>query len=86
MAEAENPPAFPLSTPDGHYNGSVADRGMSLRDWFAGQALPYAAFHATDSENHPMRQDFLPEEWAARMSYAFADAMIAERTKAVKHG
>jgi hypothetical protein len=50
--------------------------GMSLRDWFAGQAL--VGFIAA-----PLLQGecFPPAEALARMSYAQADAMLAERVK-----
>lgn len=46
--------------------------GMSLRDWFAGQALAglMAANLSADS----------PENWALA-SYTMADAMLAERAK-----
>ena len=57
---ARNPDAFPVST--------VA-RGMTLRDWFAGQALSNPAICKHDDE--------LPQKTA----YCFADAMIAERRK-----
>jgi hypothetical protein len=47
--------------------------GMSLRDWFAGQALQWAGsnewFHA--DERH-----------VAERAYKMADAMVAERAKA----
>jgi len=65
-------PAFSVSEyrEDG-YGGtfSITERGMSLRDWFAGQAL--AGYMVTDP-------DVLPE-LAAKMVYAIADAMLAER-------
>jgi len=56
--------AFPL---DGDYG---AQNGMTLRDWFAGQAIS---------------QSFLANRWAdedsAKYAYAIADAMLAERAK-----
>ena len=66
--------------PSGDYDG-----GMSLRDWFAGQALAGACssheHHAKfDAEGnfqlHPIEFSSL----AAR-AYLFADAMIVESTK-----
>lgn len=66
-------PAFPATsgeTTDGHrYYG--AD-GMSLRDWFAGQALAFLA--------HPARRgvSFEPKG-DAEFAYAVADAMLAAR-------
>lgn len=64
-------PAFPV--PSG---GAVHD-GMSLRDWFAGQAL--VGIHASlQASNWPQ------EAWhrdAATCAYMAADAMLAEREK-----
>lgn len=65
-------PAFPM--PDTHHaNGRVqyGSNGMTLRDWFAGQALAstgcgYGAGH---------------EEQTARVAYAIADAMLKARNK-----
>jgi hypothetical protein len=63
-------PAFPA------YQGKWElddPRGMSLRDWFAGQAL--AGYCAVEKG-----WDQPPEE-VARAAFATADAMIAERSK-----
>ena len=70
-------PAFPRPayTTYGHPGGAKdhpAVKGMSLRDYFAGQALqgmmanPEKDYYAVD---------------AAREAYAYADAMLAERSK-----
>lgn len=56
-------PAFPVVAENGL--GHIAD-GMSLRDWFAGQAL--AAFSSMSSP-----------AYMATYSYELADAMIAAR-------
>lgn len=64
----ENPPAFP-EVP-GDFNAYEGRQGMTLRDWFAGQAL--AGFTvATNSNIEPGRY--------ARACYALADAMLAAR-------
>lgn len=47
--------------------------GMTLRDWFAGQAL--AGYFAAPHTPHRNAQD------CAAYMYAVADAMIAERSK-----
>lgn len=70
MSALENPPAFPLFTPDGHYNGSVADPGMTLRDYFAGQWL--TTFRISDPNG------MSGADIAARC-YSMADDMLAER-------
>lgn len=65
----EGGPAFPT---DGEYRGYVS--GMSLRDWFAGQALSgYLAAHADP-------EVYLPSAVkAATWAYQYADAMLAAR-------
>ena len=49
-------------------------RGMTLREWYAGQALVgLLAFPSADSEPQLRRDD------AARVAYQYADAMLAAR-------
>jgi hypothetical protein len=48
-------------------------KGMTLRDWFAGQAL--VGYLSGFAETTPA------EHVAARWAYGFADAMLAERAK-----
>lgn len=64
--------AFPRLVPP-VTNWSLEDvtSGMSLRDWFAGQALAAVIAH-TDRERWA---------WAAERAYEVADAMLAERSK-----
>jgi hypothetical protein len=50
------------------------EHGMTLRDWFAGQALLGALAALMDPSN------MTPEQFA-EMSYQIADAMLAERNK-----
>lgn len=73
-------PAFPMPfSTDEHTtpcNASIMQPGMSLRDWFAGQALAgmlVSRAYLTGELRH---------DYAAHDSYVFADAMLAERTKA----
>jgi len=61
-------PAFPMATVDGW-----VQTGMTLRDWFAGQAL--AGFCANTNIYG------LPSAGIARIAYSHADAMIAEGSK-----
>ena len=62
----ENPPAFPT---DGRIQHGTAYDGMTLRDYFAGQALA--------------SQGRLPAHWDERSivkwAYRVADAMLAAR-------
>lgn len=51
---------------------------MTLRDWFAGQAL---AGVVTACRNDTRKGDETHEEMFARKAYAIADAMLAEREK-----
>lgn len=66
---SDSPPAFPVSTIDGFTND-----GMTLRDWFAGQAL---AGGLIQHYGYP-----LYKENVAQSAYDLADAMLAERSKA----
>ena len=72
-----NPQAYPCLDNDG-YSLSMRDPGMTLRDWFAGQALVSTMRIVTGMESEPgegMAQTF------ARRAYEMADAMLAEREK-----
>lgn len=64
-AEKNNPPAFPVVA-----GQQVYSHGMTLRDWFAGQALIVAT----------MYQTVTPED-LAKDAYRIADAMLSEREK-----
>lgn len=65
MTKYNGGPAFPIETTATPYAP-----GMSLRDWFAGQAL---ANMYTDNDQDPDKV----AEWA----YQVADAMLAARDK-----
>lgn len=54
--------------------------GMSLRDYFAGQALP-AVIRQCFKDINFNGWDGTPEEYFAHKSYALADAMLKERDK-----
>lgn len=56
------------------YSGSP---GMSLRDWFAGKALPHALLlEGSEVSGRP-----ITTEEMAEYAYAIADAMLAARAK-----
>ncbi len=69
-----NPYAFP------HPYGAQGCDGMTLRDWFAGQALNgmLAGLILDDGHHSPVIGE--PEVFARKV-YAIADAMLTERTK-----
>lgn len=64
-------PAFPPSIATTPMGDAYSENGMSLRDWFAGQAL---SGYLADPGCHGPDQ-------AAAICYQYADAMIAERSK-----
>jgi hypothetical protein len=79
MIEKDGGPAFPLPNPRDHtdYLGLLIPSfaGMTLRDWFAGQALAGIAVTSATDEDMPTAQDY------AEVAYSMADAMLAERVK-----
>lgn len=80
----DNPPAFPATLP-GHTYGdgssespSIAQEGMTLRDYFAGQAIAgIMTSYNTVSLDTPQKAA-LP----AKEAYAIADAMLDARKAA----
>jgi hypothetical protein len=73
-------PAFP--DPTGDY---VGREGMSLRDWFAGQAMSACAAAYPNVKEWQLKKWFgdrsgiYAEEVIARMAYEVADAMLKAR-------
>lgn len=78
---APNPPAFP-NTGNSTWNLQPTD-GMTLRDWFAGQALPAIIAATSAGRHHPtgLHRDKSISEAMAFDAYAVADAMLAERER-----
>jgi hypothetical protein len=61
------------------------ERGMSLRDWFAGQVLPAIVAATSAGSHHPMAHQRGVKTLVQAMAvdaYDLADAMLAERSKA----
>lgn len=76
-------PAYPAA-PNPNYtdDAQLGQRGMSVRDWFAGQALP-AKIKDADSFNDDCRNNrnntrITPED-VAHSCYVYADAMLKAR-------
>lgn len=69
-------PAFGLFRKIGEV--AISDGGITVRDWFAGQAL------STVMKASDIQKDLSWDAWAlkvAETAYSMADAMIAERDK-----
>lgn len=67
-------PAFPFNY-EGDGGQQVTHQGMSLRDWFAGQAIASIPNRAWDDSGGP---EAVITAWA-RCAYAVADAMLKAR-------
>ena len=78
-------PALPFSMHPEHGFGPSASTcdGMSMRDWFAGQALAgLCASHAhTNSSGYPNNTDDIIQ--ISIDSYKIAEGMLAERQKRI---
>lgn len=76
----DNPPAFPtMYHPDSHAGQGCA--GMTLRDWFAGQAVA----GITAALVGKREDDLTTDQWHQGMAhgaYSIADAMLAARSQA----
>ena len=74
MISVDGGPAFPIVQEyrgyDGCWAGFETIGGMSLRDWFAGQALIGL-----------LAKDWYSPTMAAEGAYSIADAMLAARVK-----
>lgn len=67
-----NPAAFPVAWP----GGASPTEGMSLRDWFAGQAISAIIQRGEPSPGIGTTFDMMAAD-----AYAFADALLAQREK-----
>jgi hypothetical protein len=76
MSKPQNPPAFPRPIGSIQSHDYNADQeGMTLRDYFAGQALVGILANPTEGDCTSEDADFI-----ARLCGKFADAMLAERS------
>jgi len=80
----DNPQAFPC-TGEGYQSDLYTQKGMTLRDWFAGQVIP-AVIAATSAGQHQLIGVGTVHDMIAQDAYRLADAMLAERTKAQPDG
>jgi hypothetical protein len=88
-APKDGGPAFPEAvavSPAGDLYYS-ANPGMTLRDWFAGQAISNAAICTGSAPEYELLRWFGPRggitraEIVAAQAHDYADAMLAERAK-----
>ncbi len=77
---SEKPTQHAFPSGDGQYGGGPAhDYGMTLRDWFAGQALQ--AIFSGPAETTISDCDALWMVRVAEKSYQMAEAMMTERER-----
>lgn len=80
-------PAFPNpALADENFQPAYDVSGMSLRDWFAGQALAGGSVDATATEAElarlfPGSRSVTKQEVVACRAYLIADAMLAARSR-----
>lgn len=72
-------PAFPVNSKD-VWNGISPAPGMTLRDYFASDAMKGWLASFGEQDGHPADKP-IGASRCARLSYALADAMLAERRK-----
>lgn len=78
MSNPENPPAFPNVEPrDPQF--SSAQPGMTLRDWFAGQAIGAIITSMASGDYKSPPEGMTGAQMLARDAYYTADAMLAAR-------
>jgi hypothetical protein len=68
-------PAFPNLG----YNAEKVFNGMTLRDWFAGQAMPIIMSDKQALSKVASKAGITPVRYAALASWGYADAMLAAR-------
>ena len=81
--------AFPRFVPDGHYNGSIDEQGMTLRDYFAIRAPEPSKERLererqSDKNRNPYNEPHKPPlrsdtEIRCVLAYEYADAMLCAR-------
>ena len=84
MSEKDGGPAFPILWPIELADRNRMTPGMSLRDYFAGQAMQAALGNQSmlDRMRAGVGGDLTnAHEWLAEGSYLVADSMLKERAK-----
>ena len=71
----DNPQAFPLATTA----ETIDTPGMTLRDWFAGQALGAIITATSNGQHYPAREGRSLIQGMTQDAYELADAMLIHR-------
>ena len=72
----DNPRAFPAGWPEAGYEPHY---GMTLRDWFAGQALGAIITATSNGQHYPAREGRSLIQGMTQDAYELDDAMLAHR-------
>jgi hypothetical protein len=78
VSAADNPNAFPACN-EANVNGTM---GMTLRDWFAGQALAGMCASYPEYERRETLDQTRGGKRISEAAYVLADAMLAARAQA----
>ena len=73
--QPENPPAFPIPLHSSNCPCPCGNEGMTLRDYFAGQAM------AGELASHGKIYSTVESRLLSEQCYRYADAMLDERLK-----
>lgn len=72
-------PAFPHpALADENFKPRPGDGGMTMRQWYAGQALPALVAYACANAHALSAVGIDQEKWAANTAFMMADHMIAK--------
>ena len=80
----ENPQAFPMEKQQQSATGYLDQRGMTLRDYFAGLAMAGLLSNPVHRDRLDDDEGFAGQTFGeanSTISYAHADAMLKERAK-----
>lgn len=80
MRKPDGGPAFPVPVREEERWEFGYPDGMTLRDWFAGQALAGGLSYCGDGQRGSWHNNANPET-VARLCYDYADAMLKERDR-----
>ena len=71
--------AFPTTPENKTRLSGNGGTGMTLRDWFAGQAMQGLVSKMTENREEAINNGVTDPAWEAELSYEIADAMLKVR-------